>query len=254
MKSTNIAMLKISISIVIYKEDQDTLQRLINSINAIEFNKEVIIIDNSPQNNLKDFINSYKHIKYKYIGTNVGFGKAHNIAFNLLNTKSDIHLVLNPDIFFEKNQIESFLKWFHHTNNISLAIPKVLNLDGTIQQVVREIPMPISLIKRKIFNNYGELTIKDNLVSNIPFAHGCFLAFKPDIFKKINGFDERFFMYMEDVDIWIRVKKYGKTVINTNYSIYHEHRKASSKKLKLLLLHAISAVKFFWKYRQKLNT
>jgi len=56
-------------------------------------------------------------------------------------------------------------------------------------------------------------------------------------------------MYMEDVDIFVRAKKYGKTVINPTYKIYHEYRKASSKNLKLFLWHLNSVIKFFWKYR-----
>ena len=58
-------------------------------------------------------------------------------------------------------------------------------------------------------------------------------------------------MYMEDLDIFIRAKKYGKTVINTNYKIYHEFRKGSSKSFKLLKYHIISAYKFFKKYNNQ---
>jgi len=76
-----------------------------------------------------------------------------------------------------------------------------------------------------------------------------FMVFKTDIFQRLGGFDKRFFMYMEDIDIFIRAKQYGKTVIDTHYKIYYEYRKGSSKNTKLLIWHIVSAIKFFWKYK-----
>jgi len=107
----------------------------------------------------------------------------------------------------------------------------------------------LKLLKRKL-NILSDEFDEDSFtkVSEIPFAHGCFFIFKTDVFKELAGFDESFFMYMEDVDIFIRAKKFGKTVINPKYKIYHEYRKASSKNKKLLILHISSALKFFLKY------
>ncbi|MEA1920261.1 MAG: galactosyltransferase-related protein, partial [Campylobacterota bacterium] len=85
-------------------------------------------------------------------------------------------------------------------------------------------------------------------IDDVPFCHGCFMMFKSDIYKKLHGFDKRFFIYMEDADIFIRAKHYGKTVLNPDFSITHEHRRGSAKNMKLLLWHIISAMKFFWKH------
>jgi len=242
-------IIKISASIVVYNEDKETLKRVIENFLAINLEKELVIIDNSSEVFLQDLCENYSCVQYVFNGQNIGFGAGHNLAFSYLSKKSDLHMVINPDVYFDSVDMENFLKWMANSKDISLSIPKVLNPNGTVQNVVRNIPTILSLLKRKLHIDSDELIVKDNCVQEIPFAHGCFLIFKTDIFKALDGFDERFFMYMEDVDIFVRAKKYGKTVINPTYRIYHEYRKASSKNLKLFLWHLISVIKFFWKYR-----
>ncbi len=246
--------MKITASIVIYNENKETLKKVIESFLNLDFEKELIIIDNSPKDELKTFCEKFTEVKYIFTGENLGFGKGHNIAFKNIKKKSDIHMIINPDVYFDSKNMSDFLKWFNEEKDISLATPKVCFPDGSTQNIARNVPTPIALLKRKLKLDSGELDIKDNNIYNIPFAHGCFLVFKTEVFEKIHGFDERFFMYMEDIDIFIKAKKYGKTVINTNYKIYHEYRKGSSTSFKLLRWHLSSAVKFFYKYRKtKLN-
>ncbi|MCF6172207.1 MAG: glycosyltransferase family 2 protein [Campylobacteraceae bacterium] len=239
----------LSASIVIYNEQEEILKRVIENFLSISLEKELIIVDNSSSNVLQQFCESYKDIVYIFHGQNVGFAKGHNLAFQNANNKSNIHLILNPDIDFKPLELEKFLRWFYESKNIALALPAVKNFDESEQKVARNIPTIISLIKRRYDTDYDTIKIAKDSIVEIPFAHGCVMAFKIDVFRELDGFDERFFMYMEDVDIWIRAKKHGKTVINTNYSIYHEYRKASSKNLKLFWYHIISVLKYFWKYK-----
>lgn len=244
--------MKISASIVIYKENKDTLQKVINSFLSFkDIKKEFIIVDNSPSDELKVFCENFEGVSYIFSGENLGFGRGHNLAFKNLKDKSDIHMIINPDVYFNSDEISSFLNWFYEQKEISLVTTKVCYPDGENQNIVRNVPTIIDLIKRKLKIDSGELHIQDNSIKEVPFAHGCFFIFKTEVFEKLGGFDERFFMYMEDLDIFIRAKKYGKTVINTNYKIYHEFRKGSSKSFKLLKYHIISAYKFFKKYNNQ---
>ncbi|VAY87974.1 Glycosyl transferase, group 2 family protein [hydrothermal vent metagenome] len=239
-------MIKISASIVVYNENKETLTKAINSFNSINLEKELIIVDNSPVSNLKKFIEEFDNTKYIFNNKNIGFGAGHNLAFKNLQKKSDIHMIINPDVYFNGNDIKNMTIWMQKDKNISLCVPQVLNANRSVQNIVRNIPTISGLLKRKLHLGSGELDIKNNTIANIPFAHGCFLIFKTTIFTKLNGFDERFFMYMEDVDICMRAKQFGKTVINSNFNIYHEYRKGSSKNIKLLIWHLTSAIKFFW--------
>jgi len=240
--------MKISGSIVIYNEDEETLKKAIASFLALDFEKELIIVDNSPSNMIQNFCESFKDLRYIFNQKNVGFGTAHNLAFNNLKNKSDIHIIINPDVYFDSS-INELIRWTYNNKDISICVPKVYYPNGEYQSTIRELPSVLKLFKRKLNIKSDEFT-EDRLIESkeIPFAHGCFFIFQTNFFKKLDGFDESFFMYMEDVDIFIRAKKFGKTVINPKYKIYHEYRKESSRSIKLLLLHINSALKFFLKY------
>ena len=253
-----ILMINISASIVIYNEKEEILKRVIEDFLSIKLKKELIVVDNSPQNSLEKFCQQFDGVKYIFNNHNLGFGRAHNLAFTNLTHSSDLHLILNPDIYFDGDAIKNFLLWMQKAEDTVLAVPEVLSPDSSRQYTVRKIPTPLTLIKRRlnIKGMFNEFIKKDEFrdvnftqVSEIPFAHGCFFAFKTEIFKKLNGFDEDYFMYMEDVDIFLRAKKYGKTVLNPNYMIFHEHRRGSAKNITLLLHHISSASKFFKKHK-----
>ena len=97
--------LEISASIVLYNEDAKSLEKTIDSFLKIPLKKKLFLIDNSPTNVLKSyFIND--EIEFIFVGKNIGFGRAHNLVLNKLN--SSYHLILNPDVVFEieiiKNQ------------------------------------------------------------------------------------------------------------------------------------------------------
>ena len=240
--------MRVSASIVIYNEKKETLKKAVDSFLALDLEKELVLVDNSEHNLLKEFCESFTNVTYIHSGNNIGFGSAHNLAFNSLSQKSDVHVVINPDVYFDKS-IQELILWTKESDNISLSVPKVYFPDGTYQNTVRKIPKAITLFKRKLNIKSDEFQESDfSKISEIPFAHGCFFVFKTDVYKKISGFDERFFMYMEDIDIFIKAKEFGKTVLHPEYKIYHEYRKGSSKNRKLFLFHIQSAIKFFSKH------
>ncbi len=243
-------MIKISASIVIFNENIKILQEAIESFLAIELEKELVIVDNSSTDKLRKFCIGFKDTVYIKNDKNTGFGAGHNLAYKYISKKNDLHLVINPDVYFDSSKMKDFLLWVASQKDISLAVPKVYYPDGTIQNSVRDIPGIFDLIRRRFGFISDEIDL--NLlpdISEIPFAHGCFFVFKTDIFEKLSGFDERFFLYMEDIDIFIRAKSFGRTIINQKYSIYHHHAKGSAKKFSLLYFHIVSAIKFFIKYR-----
>lgn len=253
-------MIKVSATIAIYNEDREILQKAIDSFLKIKFEKELIIVDNSKEPYLRDFCRSYKYTKYIFTDRNLGFARAHNLGFKNLTIKSTIHIVINPDVYFQN--IDNLIEWMQESEEIAISTPRIYSIDGTIQNTIREIPTPTTLFKRRLntlFGFFDKFVKRDEYanfdfrdIQEIPSAHGCFLLFKRDIYEKLLGFDEKFFLYMEDIDIFIRAKKYGKTVINPHYIVYHKHRKGSHKSLKLLLYHIKSSIIFFWKWRSLL--
>jgi len=243
-------MIKISASIVTYNENTDILKRVINNFLSIDLEKELVIVDNSPTDYLRRPCEEYDIVTYIFNGKNLGFGKGHNVAFKNLSNVSEFHLIINADTYFNGLDIKNLIEWMYINKDVSLSVPKVYFPDGTLQHTIRDVPTPMSLIKRRLNIKQNELnSIEPAEISEIPVAHGCFFIFNTEVFKKLGGFDERFFMYMEDIDITIRAKRFGKTVINPNYKIFHEYRRGSSKNFKLFLWHISSAISFFWKYK-----
>ncbi|MBN2896223.1 MAG: glycosyltransferase family 2 protein [Campylobacterales bacterium] len=240
--------MRISSSIVLYRESSATLERVLASFASIEGEKELIVLDNSPTPALQTLCLRYG-AAYLHEPRNIGFGAGHNRAFGARTQPSDVHLLINPDTRFEGAAVLEFARWLHRQNDIALATPALINPDGTPQHFIRPIPTPFSLIKRRLFGHQKSKMEEYEEIAAIPFAHGSFLGLRSEIFARLGGFDERFFLYMEDVDLFIRAKALGQTVIYPHCTITHEHRRGSSKSLKLLLIHLRSAFKFFWKYR-----
>ena len=88
-------------SIVVFKNDRDALKRTINSFLGTDLKCRLFVIDNSPENGLKD-VCAHSDVEYIFAGRNLGFGAAHNIALRKMLGKTKYSLVLNPDIYFEE--------------------------------------------------------------------------------------------------------------------------------------------------------
>ena len=85
----------ITASIVLFKENLETIKKTIDSFLKTPLEKKLYLIDNSPVNNLESHFKHFE-IEYIYVGNNIGFRKAHNLGLNKIN--SDFHLILNPDV------------------------------------------------------------------------------------------------------------------------------------------------------------
>ncbi len=103
------------------------------------------------------------------------------------------------------------------------------------------------------FTGYGKIIY-------VPYLSGCFMFFRTEALKQAGLFDERFFMYLEDVDLSRRIHKHYRTVYYPEISVFHQYEKGSYKNSKLLKYHLQSAIKYFnkWGYffdkdRQEIN-
>jgi hypothetical protein len=83
---------------------------------------------------------------------------------------------------------------------------------------------------------------------DVPYLSGCFMFFRNAALEKSGLFDERFFMYFEDTDLTRRMHRHYRTVYYPHTYICHEYRKDSYKSLRLLGIHILSAVKYFFKW------
>jgi GT2 family glycosyltransferase len=256
-------------SIVIYN-NINQVQDLLNDLLIYDGNIRVFVIDNSEESNAKHFSNIDK-VEYKFNNKNLGYGSAHNIAINKsIQLGSDYHVILNPDIRFNQGTLSSLVNFMNSNPEIGMCSPKVLFPNGDLQYLCKLIPEPKNLMIRRFLpskkitskhdNNYELRSFSYNRNIEIPYISGCFMFARTSILEKVNGFDERFFLYFEDLDLTRRIGKISKTYFFSETFVYHGYNKESYRSNKVLIHHIKNAIKYFNKWgwffdkeREKVN-
>ncbi len=184
-----------------------------NCLDSLPKNSKKIIIENSNNINLE------RKLKAKYdnieviISKNLGMGAGNNIGLNLC--KTDYAFVLNPDITLKKNSLDNLIESLNYLTDFTLASP--LNDD-------QKIP------------NYKKIITKINSnILSVDNIDGFSMLFNLKKFKDKNFFDENFFLYLENNDLCLRVKKKNEDIyIVTNSLINHTGGISSSEELEYL--------------------
>lgn len=249
----------ITASIVLHNTDQAQLKRLLDCVFQSNKIDRVYLIDNSPT--LSDS-QLYRMPKVIYIKAdkNLGYGAGHNIALRQTMLYSEFHFVLNPDIYFEPDAIYRMISRMRLDQSIGQLMPKVIYPDGRLQYLCKLIPTPMDLFARRFF--LGPLrAIADrraeqfelrftgyNSEMDVPYLSGCFMLFRMSALKKVGLFDERFFMYPEDIDITRRMHSHFRTLFFPGATIVHDHAQESYKSKKMLWIHMTNLIKYFNKW------
>jgi len=234
----------LTISIVLYNTCIVEVNNIIDKFTLMSLKYKIFIIDNSPRDNLRDnFQNRHDFVEYIYTGKNIGFGSGHNLAINLIKNCSNFHLVLNADVDFEPSILNTIHEYMNKFDNIGLISPKILNMDGSVQYSAKLLPTPINLIVRRFipikkiqeyFNYKYELRFSNfNKIIDIPYVMGCFMFINCKVFQDVEGFDERFFMYPEDIDLTRRIHEKYRTIYFPDVTIFHKHGRGSYNNYKL---------------------
>lgn len=244
----------ISITIVAYRKNIDGLSNLIESLHKIQLPKKIFLIDNSPDHQYKDKFDP-QEVDYVASDKNIGFAAGNNLVIPKIENQSEYHLVLNPDVKMEPEVIIGLVNEMEKNKEIGVIAPGVKYPDGKHQYTCRRYPTLVELIQRFLklstkrvrYGNYLDMDLTKPLYVDV--LHGCFLLFRTENFVEINGFDTRYFLYMEDIDICRKIDAIPKKKLYfPQYTIYHEFRKQSSKNLLLFLIHLTSILKYFNKW------
>lgn len=257
-------------SIVLFQNSDQDVKETIDCFLNSSLRIHLYLIDNSPSDTLRQLA-ADDSIQYIFNNKNLGFGKAHNMAIAKSVDQAKYHLVLNPDVKFEKGVLENIYHFIEQHPEVGQLMPKVYYSNGKLQKLCHLLPTPINLIGRRFFENMKwskKLNDKYELKEfgydkcmNVPNLSGCFMFLRCEALKKTGGFDERFFMYMEDVDFTRRMHAVCKTIFYPYVDIIHGFEKESYSNSAVLKHHINSAVKYFNKWgwlfdieREKFNT
>ncbi|MCL2219238.1 MAG: glycosyltransferase [Chitinispirillia bacterium] len=233
----------ISIVIVNYKVPQCLIEAL-HSLRLAKYydRSEVIIIDNASGDNSREIVTSkFGEVQWIQLRTNIGFGKACNIGVEA--ARGRYLLLLNPDTVISSNTLEDAVEFMESHPGAGLMGPKILNPDGTLQlSCRRSVPTPsvafyyfagLSHVfpKSRRFGRYHLTYMDEDETAQVPVISGSFMFMKRELFNEIGGFDKRFFMYGEDIDLCYRISKAGREVwYCPEIKIVHRKGKSSSKR------------------------
>ena len=219
--------------------------------------EKLYVIDNSLDDRLRELECVSDRVHYIH-SVNRGYGAGHNIAIQeAMDLGATYHVVVNPDIYFETGVLEKLVSFMNLHKNVGQIMPKVYYPNGELQYLCKLIPtpfdlmfkrfLPSSIVERRMIKFQLRFT-KYNKIMNVPYLSGCFMFFRISALQDIGLFDERFFMYAEDLDLCRRIGEVSKTIFYPEVSIYHEYEKGSYKNRKLLKYHICSVVKYFNKW------
>lgn len=259
----------LSIIIVNHNTKELTKSAICSVINhTSNISYEFIIVDNSTDENKKISQNFFEDVSGKVVYTsNKGFGNACNLGAK--NSKGDILLFLNSDTLVKDNSLFECVNYIKNAKNLGVLGAKTISEEGKIDSgCKRGFPTPFAslcyfLHLDKIFPNnkkigaYHQTFIKENETSFVDIVSGSCMFIKRDIFFDVNGFDEDFFMYGEDVDICYRIKQKGLNIIYfpKAYIIHLKGKSGLSSKSSETIFNFYDSMKKFYNkhYKEKYN-
>ncbi len=200
----------------------DSVQKATKTISA-----EIIVVDNaSDDGSVESIKEKFPSVKLIVNEKNVGFGAANNIA--MLHASGKYFLLINPDTIVREDTFIKMISFFEQNPEAGIAGCKVLNADGSLQLACRRgFPGPwtsftkvmgLSTLfpKSRLFARYNLTYLDENKTYEVDAVSGAFMMLRKEVYDKIGGFDQEFFMYGEDLDLCYRTQQAG-------YKVFYVH-------------------------------
>lgn len=245
----------LAVSLVTYHTPTEELENCLFSLHS-PIVRRIEIIDNSSSERIAAIARRHD-IDYTP-SQNVGYGAGHNISIRrTLKDKITYHLVLNTDVKFDSKILEEMVDYLDsHPDTVAMH-PDLHYPDGSKQFTARLLPTPIDVFGRRFLPDFifkrrnDRYTLSRYDLSkpvDIPYFQGSFMLLRCETLKSSGLFDERFFMYPEDIDLCRRLHRVGKTLYWPYAEVIHDHHSSSYKSFRMLLIHIVNMIKYFNKW------
>ena len=250
--------MELSVSLVVYHQRLEQVRALLDAVLCAQ-PKQFVIVDNG-QDAFFCHALQQKFPQICYLPSdNRGFGAGHNQAIRLaMKTGAKYLAVVNPDIEFEPGTLEAIAGYLDAHPDVGMLMPKTLNADGSLQYNCKLVPSPFDLIFKRFLPKWMTRRRMERFMlkgadfdkeMDIPYLCGCFLVFRLEALREIGLFDERFFMYPEDIDITRRMyASRWRSVYWPGAAVTHAHEAASYKNWRMLRIHIWNMIKYFNKW------
>lgn len=252
--------------IIVNWNTKDLLRDCLDSIykETKNINFETFVVDNASQDKSAQMVRkNFPQVRLIQNQKNVGFSCANNQAVKL--AKGKYILVLNSDTIILERALERAVQIINGRPEIGILAPKTLNKDGSIQKTIRSDPKLLTQLFfptkiKKIFPHWKALKeyycddFDYEKESEIKQAQGSFLLIKRGIIEKIGLFDEKFFIWFEEVDFCLRARKASfKILYSPDLKIIHYGGESFSQinTIKKQVLYSRSLLYYFYKNKPK---
>ena len=234
-----------------------------------DFTYEIVYVDNASTDPISvGFLEQAerdRRLKLVKSPANVGFAGGNNLAVK--NASGEIIFILNPDTAVKSDTLQKMVSYLEAHPKIGILGPQLVYSDGTIQESCRRDMSFLDLIIKRTFlrflpvfrgrvQKYLMNDFKHDKTQNVELITGAAMMLPRDVFEKVGGFDDRYFLFMEDFDLCKEVRKAGYSVTYfPDAQIEHYHKRLSGGNFFSMLmkrvfwLHVQSATKYFWKWR-----
>ncbi|MFM0363163.1 glycosyltransferase [Paraburkholderia sediminicola] len=260
----------LSVSVVIYRPDVAQLERTLSTLRdswtalrrtAPGLSASVFLVDNGGAPDMTSTVRAFADLDIPCTVIaghgNVGYGAGHNLA--LAQSNSTYHLVLNPDVELAADALEKALVFLDANAGYGLLTPYICDETGDQQFLCRRFPTVLDLLVRGFLpptlrapfaSRLARYEMRDvvnerDAVINPPIVSGCFMLFRTEVLQRLNGFDDRYFLYFEDYDLSLRTHDVSDVVYLPAVRILHHGGGASRKGWLHVRLFVASMVKFF---------
>lgn len=200
---------------------------------------------------------------------NLGYGRAVNWAASVLGDQAIKNGVppapwlaaLNTDLIWVEGSFEALLQWLSGEPNVVLAVPQIRNPAGEVQQLCKKDPTVMALLSRRFVPNWlkpARLQQLDRLyvmassqldcVLDVDYLSGCCMVIRRCAFERVGGFDERFFLYLEDADLTRSMRKEGRCIHAPVMQVTHAWGRGNHRSIWLTAVNLASAWLYFRKW------
>ena len=238
-----------------------------NSANVIERcldalpGPRVVVVDNASSDDTVERVERYTHVQVIRLARNKGFGAAANVAIG--RTDGDV-LLLNPDVVADPSAISTLEAVLQLYPSAGVVAPQLRYPTGDIQPSARTFPSPITMLLRRTRlgqTRYGAPRLSRHLLPSggaepgapVGWVLGAAMLIRRKALEDIGGFDERFFLYGEDVDLCYRMWATGWEVrLAGDVMFVHDYQRQSARTLdfrsRATRAHWMSAFRLFTKH------
>jgi hypothetical protein len=187
---------------------------------------------------------------------NVGYGRGHNIA--IAPSTMTYHLILNPDAVLEPAAVAESLRFLRVNPDVGMLAPDVYGSTGERQYLCRRYPSVLVLLLRgfapqwikgrfkRLLDHYELRDRMDaEVVRDVPIASGCFMFARRDVLQAVGGFTPEYFLYFEDYDLSLRIRRTSRIAYVSRVRIIHHGGEAAKKGQTHVRFFFGSALRFF---------